>query len=330
MTSQYLDQERSKAEVWDNVDRLREVETGRLPVEGALRKVISDVFEQYVASNGVILETGAGLGYLKTIVPSKYHPGYLSSDYNSTNLRFARNVMGRKNLQGASISAYDLALKENSVDCVINLDAYDTLPNLARAMREVKRVLKTGGVFIHLQVSMPSADTVEEEYPGLIWFPARRIPGERINITGVKPQDLERGVDSLAAVEQKNLFKQFLSNPKGAYDTLEHSLKALEYIDMVHRLINQMPVDKLVLPSLSDYFKEKLGRMSQQAGLAISESEYREVKTQGYKTEEQKQRYPQYNQFSLRKGILLFGKQQDLPSGQVEENLTSLVFVAKK
>ncbi|NLD46547.1 MAG: class I SAM-dependent methyltransferase, partial [Clostridiaceae bacterium] len=141
-----------KAEIWNNPEGLLSIEMGRYPHERALRKIVSDVFRQYVPDGANVFEVGAGTGYLKELIPAEYHGSYISSDYNLRNLHEGQR---RRNLQIQQASAYNLPLTDGSQDCIVDMDAYDAFPDLQGAMNEINRVLKPDGTFIHFQVNYP-------------------------------------------------------------------------------------------------------------------------------------------------------------------------------
>lgn len=200
--------ETQAAKIWDNPKGLTQVEEQRYPVERALSKIIGDAFRRYVPVGSLIFEGGAGLGYLKSLVPAEYQQRYFSSDYNVGNLR---EGLKRRSLTALAASVYELPIQDDSVDCLVNLDAYDTLPNLGRALEEVKRVLRPNGFFMHFQVNFPSDDTVESDYPDYIFFPAKQDEktAARGMMMGVTPENLREGLKYITTTPFRAIIQGF-------------------------------------------------------------------------------------------------------------------------
>lgn len=322
--------ERKKAEMWRKPTFINDIEKGRYPHERALRKIVSGVIEEYVPAGTQIFEVGAGLGYLKTLVPQMYHSSYISSDYSSKNLKGGQK---RRELEGLQASGYSLPLRNNSQDCVVSMDAYDTFANLGKGMREVKRVLKKDGTFINFQVNTPSDDTVQEDYPDLIFFPTRydkRHTG--IQLVGMTRENLTKGMATIETPGAREAFRSYLEDPEGKYIEIMKRDNATEIVNAFHVLLDAMPVDRTVISSLPDYFKSKMERKSNQAGLKVVESEFRGTSVIVKRSPGQ-MNYPDYNQFCLEQGLSFVTKNSELKmrgSKDVLETASMLVFVAKK
>lgn len=323
------DSETYKSQMWNNPRGLLTVERGRYPYERALRKIVSDVFQQYIPETDPIFEVGAGTGYLKNLVPEAYHPSYVSSDYNIANLKMGQ-VMRELTIRQAS--AYDLPLGDGSQAAVVNMDAYDTLHNLKGAMGEVARVLQSGGKFIHFQVNYPSDDTVEEEYPDHIFFPAQYDKHTRTGMVGVTKEDLQKGLGDIKTPSFRPLMQNFLNNPEKAYLEIQTSDKAPLYTDMIHAILDAMTIDRIMIPSLSEYFRTKLERSSTNAGLDILESRFRAVSLRLPRSKVQMSE-PDKNVFPIEQGSSLHTVNSELVHSQskdVIEKASMLVFVAQK
>lgn len=323
--------EKHRSEMWGNqLEFLSKIEKGRYPHERALRKIVSGVFKQYVPPRSSIFEVGAGLGYLKTLVPLEYNDSYISSDYSNENLRAGKK---RRELEGLQASAYDFPVSNNSQDCVVNMDAYDTLANLGKAMKEVKRVLKPGGTFIHFQVNVPSEDTVQEDHPDFIFFPPRYDKDRKgMQLVGMTRENFAKGIATIKTPNVRKGLEYFLADPEKAYVGMEAHKKANEVINALHVLLNAMPVDRTVIPSLPDYFKSKMERKAIQAGLRVAESEFRGTSIIAQRSSSQ-MHYADYNQFNLEQGLSFVSKNSELKmrgSTDVIETASILVFVAKK
>ena len=324
--------ETQAAKAWDHPKGIIHIEEGRYTTERALAKIIGDSFRRHTAVGSLIFETGAGSGYLKSLVPPEYTKAqYFSSDYSRNNLK---EGLKKRQLNAPAASAYDLPLRDNSVDCLVNMDAYDTLPNLDRALIEAKRVLRPNGVFIHFQVNSPSDDTVQSDYPNYIFFPGRidEKTATKGMMMGATREDLERGLKYISTPPFRKVIQDFLDRPWDAFVKAQQHPETWAITDMIFRILYAMPGDKLVIPSLPDYFRNKLWRSSLKAGLEIVESEFRATSLRLERSKSQL-KFPKYNQFSLEQGARLSSKNPELEvsgSNQVIEQASMLVFVAKK
>lgn len=317
------------AKLWDNPKGIVEVEEGRYPAERALAKIVGATFRKHLLADALIVEGGAGSGYLKSLVPSEYHPNYFSSDYNLANLK---EGLKRRSLTAITASVCKLPLRDESIDCLVDLDAYDTLPNLSGALAEAKRVLKPNGIFMHFQVNYPSDDTVEADYPGYIFFPAKSDKSAaRGMMMGVTPDNLKEGLKYITTAPFKGIVQDFLDNPEEAFvRTIQHP-EPHEVTNVIYQILDSMPVDKIVIPSLPDYFRNKLHTVSSKGGLQIVESEFKATSLRLARSKSQL-KYSNFNQFSIEQGSGLFNTNIELKmsgSMQVIEKTSILVFVAK-
>lgn len=324
-----LDLETSKSLAWNKPEMLFRVESGRYLYERALGKIISDVFTQYIPEGTDVFEVGAGSGYLKTLVPEKYYPGYISSDYNIDNLRFGQ---GLRKLNIRQASACDLPLEDSSQSCVVSMDTYDTLHNLGKAMGQIRRFLVPGGKFIHFQVNYPSDDTVEEEYPNHIFLPGRFDIHSRTGMVGVTKEDLEKAIKGIKIPAYKSLLQGFLNDPVGYYIAMTSASDPTSYVNLVHDILDSTSIDRVLIYSLPDYFRSKLERTADESGLTILESKFRGVSLRLPRSIHQ-QKYPDKYQFTLEQGSYTETINPELGqsgSTDVIEKASIQVFVAQK
>lgn len=321
--------ETEAAKLWDNPRGLIQVEEGRYTTQRALAKLIGDAFRVHVPAGAFVVEGGAGLGYLKSLVPQEYQQKYVTTDYSARNLS---EGLRRRQLSAVTASVYELPLVNDSVDCLVDLDAYDTLPNLDRALAEAKRVLKPDGIFMHFQVNYPSEDTVEADYPGYIFFPAKSDKqAVRGMMMGVTPENLREGLKYITLPPFQQVIQDFLKDPMGAFVRILQYPEPNRTTSMVYDILDAMLVDKLVILSLPDYFRNKLGVSALRVGLQVVESEFRATSLRLDRSKSQLG-HPQSNQFSLEQGTALYNRSAELQlsgSNQVIEKASMLVFVAR-
>lgn len=313
---------------WNNPDILKLLEEGRYPVQRALSKIIGSVFKQYIPQGASIYEVGAGQGYLKDLVPILYHKDYVSSDYNIDNLRAGQL---RRELTIERASATDLPLADNSKDCIVNMDAYDTLPDLQVAMNEAQRVLKPGGKFVHFQISYPSDDIVSHDYPDYVFFPGRIGEDmQRSTMMGIKREDIIKSTQS--TIEPvRALIEKFLKDQR---EILVVSIlpEPKKMSDFLNDILDSMPLDRIAVPSLPDYLRNKLETTSIRAGFEVVESGFRSTSIRGSRVEAQETMLDR-NEFSLENGSMKRYMNAELKfsaSTDIIEKATVLVFVAQK
>lgn len=111
------------------------------------RKKIDEVFDEYLGSmspGGLLLDVGCGTGHQV----KKYNDrGFISTgcDESTEMLRVARKVNSdHLRIQRSSVEA--LPYKSDSIDVVICIEVMRYLPNPEKALAEIHRVLRPGGL----------------------------------------------------------------------------------------------------------------------------------------------------------------------------------------
>jgi ubiquinone/menaquinone biosynthesis C-methylase UbiE len=109
------------------------------------------LFEQYsIPENSSILELGCGNGVFwaknKHRIPSDWN--IILSDFSSGMLQDAQNnLRGFPNIQYKQIDAQDIPFEDNHFDVVIANHMLYHVPDRNKAFKEVRRILKSEGVF---------------------------------------------------------------------------------------------------------------------------------------------------------------------------------------
>lgn len=267
--------ERSCAQIWDMPDIMIEaIENPRRPFTAPLAKIVGETVTAHIDEGSVMLEVGAGSGYLKDLLPATHRGNLISSDYNPGNLRAG---LGRRSLAAIACSAYELPLRDAAADCVLDLDAFDTLPSLDRAVAEAARALKPGGKFIHFQINIPSEDMLDHDYPDVVWLPQVGVTSRELirHAAGVKREEL------LAALEAGTLPGAWDRLMRGIMeDTLqrhrtENDPQADTLIQIVNEITRELGLSQVLIPSIAEYFRAKLEKSAVAAGLTVLESGYK-------------------------------------------------------
>ncbi len=147
-------------EFWtsEDITVLQSFESNRTLFARATRELFRGLYRKYFQGDEKVLEIGSGIGFLKRHFPN--HQGtWIQLDAESTFLREAQ----RKHPQGVymTASAYKLPFSDKSVDVVIGFNAYDNFFDLEPAMKEAARVLKQGGLFLHMMDLKPNTEVLE-------------------------------------------------------------------------------------------------------------------------------------------------------------------------
>lgn len=117
------------------------------------RRCVQLVLQQILDENGIIptakhLEIGCGIGELMMLLPTKFSPGFTFLDYNLWNLHhFPEMDWPLRKVAGNVIK---LPFSAGNFDYVWGYASYDTFYDLPLAVSETARILKHGGLFIHI------------------------------------------------------------------------------------------------------------------------------------------------------------------------------------
>lgn len=135
----------------------------------ALKRRACRIIEEIDPQDGdVILDLGCGDGYYLHILSNlglklKLH----GSDYDESGLKRAKKNINNKNiiLKHADLMK-KLPYKDNTFDKIIMSEVAEHLPNDVKGFKEVRRVLKKGGIVV--------ATVPNHNYP-LLWDPINRV-----------------------------------------------------------------------------------------------------------------------------------------------------------
>ena len=128
-------------------------EEQRKPVLRAMRNNFSRLNQQYFFGIEKVLEVGSGTGFLR-----KNWPGFgglwVELDDILTYLEIAR----KKSPRGTFVSAdfNELPFPDGTFDAVMEFNSYSCGQNLESAVMEASRVLRKGGIFLHM-MDLPAA-----------------------------------------------------------------------------------------------------------------------------------------------------------------------------
>ena len=124
-----------KKEFWENVDREYEDQADRM----AIRKLLPKRMEKFA-------DIGGGYGRLANEYLKRARKIYLF-DYSKTELEQAKEIYGDK-IETKAGDIYDLPFKDDELDGLMMVRVTHHLKDMKKAMAELYRVLKPGGVAV--------------------------------------------------------------------------------------------------------------------------------------------------------------------------------------
>jgi ubiquinone/menaquinone biosynthesis C-methylase UbiE len=168
---------------------------------------ISRYANQYLRTNSVVLDIGCGTGKLEFLLSDKIRDGNITGvDISPLMIKEAEAKKIHKPTRNISFiisTANNLPFADNTFDIVFSLNALHHFPMHTSFFNEVRRVLKTNGTFILL-------DLIKDNFVRRIWI---EIMKKMLNEKDVDFHTLE-GIKKLAAganleVESQKIFWYF-------------------------------------------------------------------------------------------------------------------------
>ncbi len=124
-----------KKEFWEDVDREYEDQADRM----AIRKLLPKRMEKFA-------DIGGGYGRLANEYLKRAHK-VIIFDYSKTELEQAKEIYGKK-IETRAGDIYELPFKDNELDGLMMVRVTHHLKKMDKAMAELYRVLKPGGVAV--------------------------------------------------------------------------------------------------------------------------------------------------------------------------------------
>ena len=139
-----------------------------LLVDGFIEREVERLFRKYYRQGDTCLEIGCGDLEMSRVVDGDW---YNALDIRISEFHLRRMLERNKRLNVVLASASDIPAGDATVDVVISTETFTFIPDIDGALKEIRRVMKTGGRlmcsipnnFSHLYVRKgPNRDTLHE------------------------------------------------------------------------------------------------------------------------------------------------------------------------
>lgn len=306
-----------------NPTALEGYKQGRLPYRELDRKIVLKVLQEVFREGDKALEIGSGFGQLVGLVPEYAHR-IVQSDQSVS-------IARRRETEGKYLvaHAYNLPFPQGSFDVVLGYASFDTILDLPQAVREMKRVLKSGGRIVHFLDlgACPEAllyhlrESGEESIP----FPYTDELGRHI---GVRLISLDTFNNMIRTIDPRKLLLMNFLREKDRHEEIFQLLDQRPAVlqDLADTGKKYAPESTVIL--YNDYFIQRFSSALQESGFSSisvkKETQNQEIPTPG------SWRFAHYNFLTCDVGSQYVRFDPDIPSGKVRISRTILVISAEK
>jgi ubiquinone/menaquinone biosynthesis C-methylase UbiE len=103
-----------------------------------------------------VLELGCGIGFVSHYLAETYNLKVYGTDYDSEQIQIANKLQPKiDHLSFQVEDAAKLSFEDSSVDLVLSQNVFHHIPNWENAIKEIARVLCSGGYFLWLDLTFP-------------------------------------------------------------------------------------------------------------------------------------------------------------------------------
>ena len=122
--------------------------------EGNIRK-IQQAFQQIeIEKIHTVLELGCGIGFVAAYLAESYNFVVYGTDYDADQIRIAKELQPKiEQLHFQVEDATKLSFEDSSIDLVLAQNVFHHIPGWQAAIREIARVLRSGGYVIWLDLT---------------------------------------------------------------------------------------------------------------------------------------------------------------------------------
>ena len=124
--------------------------------EGNIKRIQSAFLQIDMGKINTVLEIGCGIGFVSTYLADSHNFIVYGTDYDAEQIKIARKLQPEiSNLYFQVEDAAKLSFEDSSIDMVISQYVFHHIPDWEGAIKEIARVLCSGGYFIWLDLTFP-------------------------------------------------------------------------------------------------------------------------------------------------------------------------------
>lgn len=278
-------------------EKLASVAKVREPFLRCAREILGDLVPSALTERGPIVEVGAGSGELRRWLEGGPLERWIHTEPDGPAFEELEKTFPEATVKKSAIE--ELPFDEGEVGAVVGLCVFDLLPDLPRALREVRRVLATGGKLVHLLDLTPHRAALLEEasggdklaFPNVFGDPLDEAWPQDLLVTDQKSMRVL--LDALERIQHPlpSVFRRYFDAALGTPFDAERAATELDVIsraepmrallretlrsayEVGYRLNLEPPVGKLVASGL--HFAARLHKAAEEAGFSVAVNEIR-------------------------------------------------------
>ena len=124
--------------------------------ERNIKKLESDLKLIDLAKIKTVLELGCGIGFVSSYLAETYNFKVFGTDYDLEQIQTAKNIQPKLEYLYFQVEdATKLTFEDSSIDLVLSQNVFHHIPKWEDAIKEIARILCSGGYFIWLDLAFP-------------------------------------------------------------------------------------------------------------------------------------------------------------------------------
>ncbi|OGN27501.1 MAG: hypothetical protein A3A33_04730 [Candidatus Yanofskybacteria bacterium RIFCSPLOWO2_01_FULL_49_25] len=336
---------RTRNQAEEHVDKYKFLSEQRRPIAVTLGKLFVEVLSDYVDPKGVNVEIGSGSGSLNRLIERS---GYTFIEFDKLPFAHEKGGSTGKKRERVVGDIFKMGFADGSVDSLVGLNMLTVIfqDDISQALREIHRVLKQGGTFVHLIDVLPKREIFLVPYLKQGILPIPYIGEDKLCNTFflVPRDDLPALQDAMKDNSQLQgvfghylqspiegflfLMDSYLASPESTNQLVKASGKLLESLNQI------LEGRARVSDTFNNIFRHFLEKEVQKDGLfELRESGVREKKEIISATDMHTKEFPEYNNFEHNVGIIRRTKNTGTdapPDGYVKVHAGIQVLVLQK
>jgi ubiquinone/menaquinone biosynthesis C-methylase UbiE len=131
------------------VNRKKQSEGNIKKLQTALKQIDTEKIE-------TVLELGCGIGFISSYLADSYDFNVYGTDLDIEQIQIARKLQPKlENLYFQVEDTTKLSFEDSSIDLILSQNVFHHVPMWEDAIKEIVRVLRSGGYFIWLDLTFP-------------------------------------------------------------------------------------------------------------------------------------------------------------------------------